>query len=254
MSENGWNFKREHRKGTAERMWAPIKLKLHPNYPYISKNIFLHILYYFGMLIWMPVAYLIFKLRFGFKVIDKKNVRLLKNTAAITVANHVHNMDSPLSTMAFYPNAPYYVAHPHNFEAFIIGAIVRILRGIPLPTDISNFRRFSKQIDYELRTSKKKIHFYPEGEIVPYSRELRPFRKGAFQFAVKNEVPVLPMVFVFPGENQIRLIVGEPIYLSAVPDTDNQKEVVQANMLCEYVKNEMQKTMDEYYAGLPKAS
>jgi 1-acyl-sn-glycerol-3-phosphate acyltransferase len=237
-----------HRKGTAEQMWAPIKLKLNANYTYLSKNIFLRLLYYFGMLIWMPFAYLVFRLRFGFKVSGKKNVKLIKDTAAITVANHAHNMDSPLSTAAFFPNSPYYVALPHNFEVFVLGGIVRIMRGIPLPSDLPNFRHFAGQINDALRTTKKKIHFYPEGEIIPYSRELRPFKKGAFQFAVKNDVPVLPMVFVFPNKKRVRLIVGKPICLKDVPNAEGENNIVQVSMLCDYVKNEMQKMMDVYYA------
>ena len=253
MAESNWNFKKDYKKGKAERMWSPIKLKLGPGYPYLSKNIFMHILYYLGLLVLYPVAYLVFKLRYGLKVIDKKNMKMIKDTAAITIANHAHNMDSPLSAAAFYPRSPYYVARPHNFEVFILGHVVRIMRGIPLPTDLTNFRHFSKQIDDALQTTKKKIHFYPEGEIAPYSRELRPFKKGAFQFAVRNSVPVLPMVFVFPKKKRVQIIVGKPVYLGDVPNIDGQKKVIQTSMLCDHVKNVMQNMMDAYYKGLPDA-
>lgn len=59
---------------------------------------------------------------------------------------------------------------PHNFEAFIVGGIVRILRGVPLPLDMSNFRSFSHQVDRILKTTKRKIHIYPEGSLQPYCR------------------------------------------------------------------------------------
>ncbi|MEG2189159.1 MAG: 1-acyl-sn-glycerol-3-phosphate acyltransferase, partial [Christensenella sp.] len=109
------------RRGPAERMWAPIKLHLKENYHYITKNWGLRFLYYFAMFVGMPFGYLFFKIRWGFSVIDKKNAKLVKKTAAVTVANHVHNIDSPMLTYVFYPSAPYFIALKHNCEAFIIG-------------------------------------------------------------------------------------------------------------------------------------
>ena len=198
----------------------------------------------------MPFIYLFFKVCWDFKVINKENTKKVKDSAAITVANHVHNMDSPMTTAAFFPNTPHYVALPHNFEVFFVGGIVRILRGVPLPDGMSNFRRFSQQIDDALQHTKKKVHIYPEGEIEPYSKTLRPFKSGAFHFAVRNNVPVLPMTFVFPRKNSIRLIVGEPIYLMDVPDTKGENEIKQTKLFCQYAKNEMQKMMDDYYLSL----
>ena len=91
---------------------------------------------------------------------------------------------------------------------------------------------------------------YPEGEIAPYSRELRSFKNGAFHFAVKNDVPVLPMVFVFPKPKKVKLIVGKPVYLKDVPGTEGVKAPRQTVMLCRYVKERMQEMLDEYYGGL----
>lgn len=244
--ENG-----KHRRiGPAERMWAPIKLNLDEDYQYVTKNLFLRFLYYFAMFVGMPFAYLFFKIRWGFSVIDKQNAKLVRKTAAITVANHVHNMDSPMLTYVFYPSAPYFIALKHNFEAFIIGGLVRVLRGVPLPSDLKNFERFSEQMNDTLKNTTRKVHMYPEGEISPYSRELRNFKNGAFHFAVKSDVPVLPMVFVFPKPKSIRLIVGKPIYLKDVPGTQGVKQPKQTVLLGRYVKAKMQEMLDEYYGGL----
>ena len=237
------------KKGAAERIWAPIKLKLHPKYKYINNNVFLQFLYYTVMFIGMPFAYLFFKICWGYKIINKENAKLVKHTAAITVANHVHNMDSPMATAAFFADSPHFVALPHNFEAFFVGGIVRILRGVPLPSDMTNFKQFSRQIDKTLQCTKKKVHIYPEGELVPYGRKLRPFKKGAFHFAVKNNVPVLPMTFVFSRKNKIRLIIGEPIYLDDIVGAKETKNSKREELLGDFVKDRMQQMMDEYYSN-----
>ncbi|MDL2237701.1 1-acyl-sn-glycerol-3-phosphate acyltransferase [Christensenellaceae bacterium OttesenSCG-928-K19] len=235
------------RKGPAERMWAPIKLHLDENYHYVSKNWGLRFLYYFAIFVGMPFVYLYYKIRWRFKVEGKANVKLVKKQAAITVANHVHNMDSFMLTYPFYPNTPYFVALKHNFEAFLVGGLVRVMRGIPLPEDMKNFERFTTQVSDTLQNTKRKIHLFPEGEIAPYSRELRPFKNGAFHLAVRNSVPVLPMVFVFPAKKRVTLIVGKPVCVQDVPGTEGLSEPKQVAMYSKYVKDVMQKMLDDYY-------
>lgn len=91
-SNESVNSKSGCSKDLAARMWAPVKLKLHPNYNYANAGILWTLLYYFVMLAGMPWAYLVFKLRWRLKIINKKNAKLVKGMPAITVANHVHNM------------------------------------------------------------------------------------------------------------------------------------------------------------------
>lgn len=235
------------RKGPAERMWAPIKLKLDEDYVYITKNLGLRFLYYFAMFIGMPFMYLVFKIQWGFRVLDKQNMKLIDKKAAVTVANHVHNLDSFMLTYPFYPNSAYIVALKHNFEAFLIGGLVRVMRGVPLPEDMGNFTRFSMQVNQMLQHTAKRLLIYPEGEISAYSRELRPFKKGAFYFAVKNDVPIMPMVFVFPKKKRIELIIGKPINVADIPEAAGLNEQKKIGVLLHYTYNIMQKMMDDYY-------
>lgn len=43
-----------------------------------------------------------------------------------------------------------------------------------------------------------------KGSLIPYCKKIREFKKGAFDFAVKNQVPVVPMVFQFREPKGIR--------------------------------------------------
>ena len=247
---NGRLFKsKRKRKGPAERMWAPLKLKLDENYVYITKNLGLRFLYYFTMFIGMPFVYLVFKIRWGFRVLDKQNMKLIRKKAAVIVANHVHNLDSFMLTYPSYPNNAYIVALKHNFEAFLIGGLARVIRGIPLPEDLENFKRFSTQVNQMLQHTSKRLLIYPEGEILPYSRGLRPFKKGAFYFAVKNDVPIMPMVFVFPKKKRIELIIGKPINAEDIPEAAGLNEQKKIVALLRYTHNIMQKMMDDYYVS-----
>ena len=51
------------------------------------------------------------------------------------------------------------------------------------------------------------VHFYPEAALVPYCSKIRNFKNGAFDFAVKNDVPIVPIVFVFREPKGIRKIL-----------------------------------------------
>lgn len=241
---------KRRRKGPAERMWAPIKLKLNENYNYISKNWGIKFLYYFALIVGMPFLYLYYKIRWHFKVIGKENAKLLKKQAAVTVANHVHNIDAFMLTYVFYPKTPYFVALKHNFEAFIIGGLVRVMGGVPLPEEIKSFERFSEQINDVLKNTTRKVHIFPEGEIEPYAKKLRKFKNGAFHFAVNNNVPVLPMTFVFPKPKHVTLLVGKPIYPKDIAGEEELSKPKQVVKLAEYVCSEMQHMIDRYYSQL----
>lgn len=241
---------KRRRKGPAERMWAPIKLKLDENYEYVTKNLGLRFLYYFTIIVGMPFVYLYYKIRWKFKVVGRKNARLLKNTAAVTVANHVHNVDAFMLTSVFYPDTPYFVALKHNFEAFLLGGLVRVMRGVPLPEEMKNFERFSSQLNDLLKTTKHKLQIFPEGEIEPFGRQLRPFKNGAFHFSVKNNVPVLPMTFVFDNKNNITLLVGEPVFPEKLDELKGLSVPKKVVCLSKYVKGKMQQMMDEYYSNI----
>lgn len=240
------------RVGLAERWWAPYKMKLNENYNFVSKNVFIKFLYYIILFGGLTVVNLVCFIRWDLRISGKENVKLIKNTSAITVSNHVHDMDSPMLTRAFYPDTPYFVALKHNFEMFAVGIFVRLLRGVPLPStdDLKVFGKFQADINHLLQTTRHKVHLYPEASIDPYCRKLRNFKKGAFYFAVRNNVPVLPMVFVYPKPKKLRLLIGKPIYPSQIQGIGEMKEAQAVVTVAKETRNTMQKMMDDFYGGL----
>ena len=240
------------RVGHAERWWAPYKLKLNENYNFVSKNVIINFLYYIILFGGLTVVNLVCYIKWDFHITGKENVKLIRNTSAVTVSNHVHDMDSPMLTWAFYPDTPYFVALKHNFEMFAVGIFVRILRGVPLPStdDLKSFTKFQEDINRLLKTTRHKVHLYPEASIDPYCRKLRNFKKGAFYFSVRNNVPVLPMVFVYPKPKTLRLLIGKPIYPSEIEGFGKMKEAQTVVMIAKETRNIMQKMMDDFYGGL----
>lgn len=239
------------RAGIAEKWWAPYKLKLTENYNYISKNKFLKILHHIVVIGGLPSVYFICMLRWGYGIQGKENIRLIKNTSSITVSNHVHEMDSIMLTRAFYPYSPYFISQKQNFEMFIVGFFVHILRGIPIPSgqDLKSLKKIRADINHLLKTTNHKVHIFPEASVEPFHRNLRNFKKGAFYFAVQNNVPVLPMVFVYPKPKMLTLLVGKPIYPCEIEGIGEMKDAHAIGIIANMTRNVMQQMMDDFYGG-----
>lgn len=241
--------KKRRRRGPAERMWKPIRLHLTEKYKYISNNIFLRLLYVVLDLFIMPFIYLFLRSTWNFQVEGKENLKSVRKRSAITVANHVHDVDALMITKPLWPRTPYIVARKHNLEVVFIGWFNRIMRAVPLPEDLRNFNHFTQAINKLLRTTKHKVHIFPEGEISPYAPTLRTFERGAFHFSIDNNVPVVPMTFVFPTKHTVRLIVGRPIDPQEMPQLQGLSNPRKVKELCAYTKQVMQNMIDTYYEG-----
>lgn len=237
------------RRGTAERMWKPFRLRLTEDYKYVNRNVFMKILYLLADLFVMPFIYLFLRYTMNFHVEGRRNLKSVRGRTAISVSNHVQDLDALMVTQAFWPFTPRMIARKHNLEVVFVGSFNRIMGAIPLPEDMTNFRYFCSAINRTLQTSKRKLHVYPEGEIEPHGANLREFGSGAFHFAVINNVPIIPMVFVFPTKHTIRLLIGEPVELENVPGMAGLSKSKRTQVLSDYIRDLMQKMIDQYYAG-----
>ncbi len=202
-------------------MPTPFVYRVDRNYRFVNRNVFFRIgstlLFY---LIALPLLDIASKLFFGLKIEGKRNMRYLKG-GAVTVTNHIHVLDSPMVACCLFPRKPFFAALKSNFEIPVIRHLVRLLGGVPIPESPKALHAFMESMRKELEQGHI-VHFYPEASLWPWHDELRPFRNGAFQLAVKSGVPVIPMVFTYrkPGAFRgklrkkplITLRIGEPAY------------------------------------------
>ncbi|VEU80991.1 1-acyl-sn-glycerol-3-phosphate acyltransferase [Haploplasma axanthum] len=149
------------------------------------------------------------------KIEGRRNLEDLNN-GAILVSNHVHMLDSVMVGLAAFPRRVAYTGMKANFKRFIIGSLVSMFGTIPIPDSSFENKVFFIEMT-KLVNKGKWIHFYPEGELVPYDNELREFKKGAFKLAVNASSPILPILidFQYVGKKKKRKIylrIGKPIY------------------------------------------
>lgn len=149
------------------------------------------------------------KIRYGLKIVGRKNIRknrhLLKN-GAVTCANHVYRWDfvSILYSLRFRKIwFPVRREHMEGKDAYII----RGIGGIPISETLAGGRKFNKAFD-ELNKKKKWIHVFPESCRWDFYQPIRPFKNGAFTFAVRWNVPVIPMAFSYRKPGLLRRLLG----------------------------------------------
>ena len=90
----------------------------------------------------------------------------------------------------------HFTALADSFKIPVVRKLIKLLKAIPIPKDINNKKNFLRAIDNLLKEGEL-VHFYPEASLIPYCKKLRKFKNGAFDFSIRNNVPIIPMVFTF---------------------------------------------------------
>lgn len=158
----------------------------------------------------------------GVRVYGRKNLRGLKSV--LTVCNHVHLLDSALIGLAFFPRRVIFPTIPKNIHSLWPGVLVQVLGGVAIPDNIRELKTFFDEMEF-LLIKNCVVHFFPEGELIPYDTTLRDFKKGAFYLAARARVPIVPMTIRFEAPRGLlrlvrkkpvmRLHIGRPVYPAA---------------------------------------
>ncbi len=184
-------------------MNEPLTFNIDENYQYIKDgkifSFFSNLLYY-GVA--FPVLTILNKIVYGLKIEGKENIKNLK-TGAVSVSNHVLVLDCTMVGLSFGLHKVYFTTREGSFKIPFVRKLIKLLRAIPIPTRINNKERFIKELDKAIQNGKT-IHFYPEKALWPYCEKIRKFKDGAFNFAIRNNVPVIPIVITFRNPKGIR--------------------------------------------------
>lgn len=228
-------------------MYEPLELNIDEKYQYIKEGKFFSSfsnLLYYGVA--FPVLTILNKIIYDLKIEGKENIKNLQ-TGAISVSNHVLILDCTMIGLAFGLKKVYFTTRKGSFKIPFVRKLIKLLRAIPIPTKMSNKECFVKQLDGALQNGRI-IHFYPEKALWPYYEKIRNFKSGAFDFAIRNNVPVIPIVITFRNPKGIRKIFKRKKdvtvkILEPIIDKDkheNKKDSVEG--LKEQVRQAMQKT------------
>ncbi len=113
----------------------------------------------------------------------------------ILISNHCLPLDPLLLATSIQPRITYFTMLEETALAPGLGTFVRLLGAIPVPRDPNRLPLLNDATKLALDT-RKMLHFYAEGECFLRNQEIRPFKAGAFWYAIKYGVTVLPVVTV----------------------------------------------------------
>jgi 1-acyl-sn-glycerol-3-phosphate acyltransferase len=136
----------------------------------------------------------------------------------VAIANHLNWID-PWTLLLVFPAEPrlHFLANPANLIAHRVHwAVVKAVGGY-IPVDLKQHAGpdLFRHVDHCLGAGGV-IAIFPEAAYGPTEGSLQPtFKSGFAHFAVKNQVPVLPVALSGTKDlwlrKRIRVLVGEPI-------------------------------------------
>ena len=150
-----------------------------------------------------------------------------KKQGAVVTCNHFHPFDNYIVLKGLFPSLKKgrffkviregnYTNPPKGFEMFM-----RYGDTLPLSRNRETMRKFLHAVDVLLKRGEK-ILVYPEQAMWWNYRKPRPFKNGAFKFAVDSNVPVVPMFITMEDSDKIgddgfpiqahTIHIGEAIY------------------------------------------
>ncbi len=181
------------------------------NYNYLDKSFWYKVKRLFLFIGLNLVAFPLCTIRHGLKIYGrknfKKNKKLFKD-GAITIANHVLMWDYLCVLKAIRPHLQYHPGWKTNFEG-PNGPLIRLVGGIPIPTDnIRAMAKFNMAIG-EVLKSGKWLHFFPEGSMWFYYPDIRPLKKAIFKYAVRFNKPIIPITLSFRPRKGIYKLFGK---------------------------------------------
>ncbi len=196
---------------------------LDENYPYLQKGFRWFVQRATALVLYNCVLSWLVRLTHGLRVHGKKNLKKHKaamKNGAITISNHVFEWDTICISLALGNRKFYFPAWPGNLPG-PNGPLIRMAGGIPIPESIKAMRVFKAAME-EVFATTTWVHYYPEASMWYYYPDIRPFKKSAFQQAVKYNRPILPLVYSFRPRKGITklftnkpfadLHIGEPIF------------------------------------------
>ncbi|MBO5313596.1 MAG: 1-acyl-sn-glycerol-3-phosphate acyltransferase [Clostridia bacterium] len=163
---------------------------------------------------------------------DIKGVENWQNLdcGAVVTCNHFNAFDSFAIQEAYHaskkwPKSKFYrVIREGNYTSFpgFFGELMRHFYTLPLSSNMKTMVKFTEATNTLLKQGNF-ILFYPEQAMWWNYRKPRPLKPGAYKFAVKNNVPVLPCFITMRdsdilGEDLRKSIKGFDVSENFVPD------------------------------------
>lgn len=198
------------------------------------KNPFWHIGHAVTSTVFKFLGWLASGLVYGaWRIPDRKKLKAVKG-ASISVSNHIGYIDAALTRYAFGCRKQNIIVAPHNCKKTFGGMLLKSATVVPLPITFRGAKPFCEMLEYLVRRGGD-LHFYAEKSMWLRYEKPRPLYGGAFHYADRLDVPIVPMLYcVKPAKGLRKLLglpraevrIGEPLYIDrSMPPRRRQEDL-----------------------------
>lgn len=159
---------------------------LDENFKYIHSNIFWKIAeFVVYRMIMTPAAYLYLKIKFRYKIVNKKVLKKYKNKGYFMYGNHTNiPADAYIPNMISFPKKCYVIVNSENIAVKGTRTFMSMVGAIPIPSSFKGMRNFIEAIE-KRSVNHNAIAVYPEAHVWPYYTKIRPFKSTSFRYPVQ---------------------------------------------------------------------
>lgn len=170
----------------------------------------------------MVLFWIYFSILYPTKVIGKKN---MKKDACIWACNHTTNFDVLILGTKHFSRF-YALGKIELFKNKFMAWYLKKLGTIPVHRGESDINAV-KQCLRILKDKKKPLLIFPTGTRESSAEEVQNLKNGVAMFALKANVPIIPMVLVRKPKllRPNRFVIGEPIDVSIYQGQKANKEI-----------------------------
>lgn len=182
-----------------------------PWYGRIATGFWRTLMFLFGPIL-IGVAY-------GARVEGRKNLRALKGKGAIVVTNHFSYLDTLFVRQAIGHFRSFHTMAPWNNKGGVGGHIIRHGGMWPFSSNLAATKNLMKEMERQLGRGKL-VNFYAEQALWTNYQKPRPMKEGAFRYADRYGVPVLPVFCTFRKDKRghirrLRIHILPAVYAEA---------------------------------------
>lgn len=185
-----------------------------------------------------PYSFIVNHFWFQTEVLGKVNIKELQG-AVILTCNHINKLDSLVIGHAIRRKKIHFTTAEFNNLKCRLGSYMRAYRILPIPSRKSQMKKFQEAVEENLKKGHW-VNFFPESSEWWCYEKPRPYQIGAFHYAAKYSVPILPLFITFNktgklDENGIEkrqyiLHILKPIYPNpSLSFKENKEEMKRKN-------------------------
>lgn len=220
--------------------------KIKDNYVFIHKNPLWYVLeFVVYRIIATPLVTVFMKVAYGLKIKNRKVLRECKNQGYFLYGNHTSILsDAYAPTIISFIRKAFIIVNPDAISIPVIGHVIQMLGGIPLPTSYVPMKNYMQAISTHIK-NKQCVMIYPEAHLWPYCTFIRPFTEASFGYAVRNEAPCFAVTTTYSKRAflhtpKITIYLDGPFYADKNKSVSEQKKILRDvvyNTMCERAKN-----------------